>query len=179
MQHLVFGTFCVRRQFFLEIGLFREDFSKAGGEEFEITSRILQHGAIIYTPELLSRHQPKSLRPRLEAIFRRAQHYKQALKGDTAQNRAILSDKIRFVLSGLIPISVAAAIIDARLAHGLTVTALLYVAANGALLFNLLRWKRFRFIPILLVMRLLQYWAIGLGMVVGASVISKKWFSPN
>ncbi len=161
------GHFCVRRPFLLEVGLFREDFGRAGGEEFEIAGRILQRATIVYAPELLSRHQPKSLWPRIRAIFYRAQFYKRVFKGNTAQDRAILTDKIRFVLAGLIPISAALAVYDARLLDGLTAVVLIYIVANGALLFNLLRWKRFRFIPILLVMRLLQYWAIGLGMSVG------------
>ena len=161
------GHFCVRRPFLLEVGLFREDFGGAGGEEFELAGRILERATITYAPELLSRHQPKSLWPRLKAIFRRAQYYKRVFNGHTAQDRAILTDKVRFMLAGLIPIFAALAIYDSRVVDGLSAVILIYIAANGALLFNLLRWKRFRFIPILLVMRLLQYWAIGLGMSVG------------
>ncbi len=158
------GHFCVRRPFLLEVGLFREDFGGAGGEEFEIAGRILDRAAIIYAPELLSRHQQKSLLPRLKAIFYRSQFYGRAFSGKTAQDRAILTDKVRFILAGLIPVFVGLAVYDSRLVDALSAIVLLFVAANGALLFNLLRWKRFWFIPILLLMRILQYWAIGLGM---------------
>jgi hypothetical protein len=151
--------------------LFREDFGGAGGEEFELAGRILGRATITYAPELLSRHQPKLFWPRLKAIYRRAQYYKRVFKGHTAQDRAILTDKVRFVFAGLIPIFAALAVCDRGLVAGLSAVILIYIAANSALLFNLLRWKHFRFIPILLVMRLLQYWAIGLGM----SVSVMRW----
>ncbi len=168
------GHFCIRKSFFLAVGMFREDFTKAGGEEFEFTGRVLQHGSIIYTPELLSRHQPKSLRPRLEAIFRRAQFYRQALNGKTAQDRALITDKARFVAAGLIPVVGGLAFFDIRAQYGLVAVLGIYVMLNGALLFNLVRWRRFRFVPVLLVMRIFQYWAIGLGIAVGILNSAKR-----
>lgn len=160
-------SFCVRRSFIMEVGLFREDFPGAGCEEFEFTERMLLHTSIPFTPELNSHHVPKSLWPRLKVLYARARGYTTAFTGHTHQDRLIRTDKIRLITCWLMLVVLAAGVFDSRIVIALVPLALLFAGLNASLYRYLVRSRRSELIPVLTMMRLLQYWSIGSGVIHG------------
>jgi len=75
----VISSFCllVEKKFFLKVGGFSEKFKKAGGEEFELISRIEKK--LVKVSNISCHHYQDSFFIRLRKLFFRSQNYKQVI----------------------------------------------------------------------------------------------------
>ncbi len=69
----VFAPRCgaVKRDFFLEIGSYDENYKGADVEDFELARRINKHASIILNPKIMVKHQFANFRQALKIYFRR------------------------------------------------------------------------------------------------------------
>ncbi len=165
------GAFCVRKSFFSKIGGFNPTFSGAGGEEFELTSRITRYSPIYFRKELETYHSFKSLWHRMRTLFNRSKVYNTALKeADGLFATMVRNEKIKVVVVymtlGLLGASI---LFPDFLTYGL-VSGLTYLLLEHRLLHNTRKWKGLHWLPVVAAMRFLHNVSIGAGGGIGIGI---------
>jgi glycosyltransferase involved in cell wall biosynthesis len=174
-------AFNVRREAFLAAGGFREGFVGApqawrdgpnwrhvGGEEFDLTPRLLARTRIDFRPELVTRHHYQPALRRLRTLFGRARSYRTLYAGMPPRSRrAFLPVVLRCALVAAAPLLLAAGFAWPPAWLLLAGAGLLLVLLDVRLLVDCARWGRLLWFPWLEVQSFLKYLAIALGVLRG------------
>lgn len=159
------GAFCIRRSFLLDTGAFDESFGAAGGEEFEISRRILERTTIKLVPSLQSHHRYKRLSHRLRVLRIRARNYNALAKKQSLLPRQILiPEKMRLLaVAGTIVFCGLGGFWPFFIPLGVSL-GVVFICLEAFLIYNLTRWNLWHFVLPVLVFRILTYSVISIGV---------------
>ena len=164
-------AFCVRKGVLEKAGGFRNHYMSAGGEEFEIASRMSRICDIIVEPRLEVDHEWKRLGHRLRTVFVRATKYLDAT-AEMPPGFPKVGEGVRLIVYSATLFGVPVAALALVAGYGDTIWAVpvflgLALITDWPLVKDLNRLKKLSTLGAMWMYRALEYSAIAAGMTLG------------